>query len=1645
MNIQRLAGIVCVTLLLAVSFEVAQAFSFSKLLAPGDSDADVLLLQKALNALGLTVAPGGSGSPGNETTYYGDLTANAVQSFQCEHGIVCEGAPETTGYGQVGPRTLSLLNSFVGTISNLFSGASSQLAQVSGGDYTTGLEGHWKFEDGSGTTAVNSANTDDATLTGNPSWASGNTGSGALQFDGVDDYINLKYGGGLHDLSNSTFSATTWVKLSSTGATKYVFDKKGNNNRGWFLRINSSGSITFTCFGVSKCSATTPGTPIQDDIWHHIALVRNGSNYRIYVDGSEELNTTLSVNPQNGTGPLTMGGQIPTSGFVPTTFADYTVDDVRIYSRALSAADALALYTDTNDGGVIATKYTLTVEEVGSGSGIISGNGISCGTDCTHMVAHGSSVTLTATANTGSTFVGWSGGGCSGAGDCAVSLTSDTSISATFVADVAPPAPGEGTTITHTSGGVEFTWELHCGGRPCQHGQFVNGEYWVVPIDDRGRRVSAVTVTNILPDDAINGAEINPSSTDTQGILPMYSTYDPVYNIMTQLPYPAQPGQSIFKAANQTSGCGTSAVSAGCVYSDDVLTILDDVPPNNGATVFRPPFHGNWKPLYTTDNVEFDRLPSIAAITTKLGTFGVDSLTAIRDRWVVPQYDTTHGSGFTGEFMRGTTPHAVLDSYAGTQADRYVQDMLTVFATQSINEKKPAVYSLMQKGIDIYGIFKLDIPFSSGAGQHLGKKPALAFFAAMYDDTAITNEVRAVATDPNYVDRSFFQEDSQLYRGPSGMVVWTGGGTPARTSGSVNSYWNGYFAEWAARNLGGGGADRNGANGDPTGYIDGPGGGPEPTNSRGRNYQHCCSGGPFIGFAFAQHLMPWLMYANGDNEILEYADRFYKGRNIPGFEGGFWSGYDVCAPVDPRESLSCQPYRDGKDCLYYKVTWGPEPDNPTQCIPHGGDPLTDGRWPQFNGSGADGKIGRLPTLLGFTNLWSVLRDCADSSNPGYHQGECSGMGEAVPGFTPYNPTFDYVATGGTGTGPSPAPPPPPPPTNNAPTVSAGSNKVIQLPTNSVLLVGSATDDGLPNGSTPTVAWSKVAGQGTVTFANSSLVTTNATFSGVGTYVLRLTVNDSDLSGSDEVEVTVRADETPPVRSAGLPNTTLPHTATQATLSVTTNESASCRWSTSAGTSFSSMPDNFNTTNGRTHTDKLSSVTAGESYTFYVRCRDDEGNVNTDDYTIAFSLTPEPEIPDADGDGIPDESDTCPVTKNNIRTTVNQQGCPRPLAATFDIKPNFQTIDLRDSTRTLFEIGKGAYAKLSFANKRFRLMREELDGSFSRLDFDSAITMEKHKITLDTTLLPEFDQPATITFFDVTVANPIVKRDGAECSSCTIESFSNGTLVVSVPGFSTYEVEEEAAPEVVEGESASSEGSGGGEGGSSKSYVRISGTGMSTPMNNTSTLSVGNVDLSNFRLLFTRNISRGSEGEDVRELQKLLNRLGFTITTSGGGSPGNETRYFGGLTESALRRFQCQFNIVCSGSVATTGYGNAGLRTRVYLSVFGLSNISGISGIATAQSTASQNTASGFTRNLALHMRGEDVRQLQILLNKHGFIVSQTAGGSPGKETTYFGTKTLEAVIRFQNAYASEILSSNNLTQGTGFVGPSTRKKLTELQ
>jgi hypothetical protein len=195
---------------------------------------------------------------------------------------------------------------------------------------------------------------------------------------------------------------------------------------------------TFTGWSGSGCSGTAPCV---------ISMTQNRS-----VTATFALRRTLTVT-KAGTGSGTVTSS-PT-GITCGTDCTQTYDEGT--SVTLTATPATgSTFTGWSGGGcsgtapcavsmtqnrsvtaTFALRRTLTVTKTGTGSGTVTGSGINCGTDCMQTYDEGTSVTLTATPATGSTFTGWSGGGCSGTAPCVISMTQNRTVTATFT----PPVP----------------------------------------------------------------------------------------------------------------------------------------------------------------------------------------------------------------------------------------------------------------------------------------------------------------------------------------------------------------------------------------------------------------------------------------------------------------------------------------------------------------------------------------------------------------------------------------------------------------------------------------------------------------------------------------------------------------------------------------------------------------------------------------------------------------------------------------------------------------------------------------------------------------------------------------------------------------------------------------------------------------------------------------------------------------------------------------------------------------------------------------------------------------------------------------------------------------------------------------------------
>src|SRR3989344_5748408 len=214
-------------------------------------------------------------------------------------------------------------------------------------DITTGLVGHWKFDEISGTTAADSSgNNNTGTLTNGPTWATGKINN-ALSFDGTDDYINL----GNMNVSGSGITIAAWVKadtFSSSLDTRFISKANSTSEQGhyWMLGQTNSGGdklrFRLKAGGSTQTLIASSGN-LPTGTWFHAIATYDGTTMRLYKDGIEVGSSAKSGTINTDTTiPANIGRNPDGSNHI-----DGTMDDVRIYNRALSTSDIQALYAYT--------------------------------------------------------------------------------------------------------------------------------------------------------------------------------------------------------------------------------------------------------------------------------------------------------------------------------------------------------------------------------------------------------------------------------------------------------------------------------------------------------------------------------------------------------------------------------------------------------------------------------------------------------------------------------------------------------------------------------------------------------------------------------------------------------------------------------------------------------------------------------------------------------------------------------------------------------------------------------------------------------------------------------------------------------------------------------------------------------------------------------------------------------------------------------------------------------------------------------------------------------------------------------------------------------------------------------------------------
>ena len=239
---------------------------------------------------------------------------------------------------------------------------------VSVTDVNEGPVAHWTLDETSGTTAADSSgNGRDASVIGGVTIGQFGRIGGSFDFDGTSGYLTATGYKGVTGGASRTVSA--WIKTSSTSAEILSWGTNTTGNR-WNFRLQpSSGVLRVEVNG----GYAEGSTVVSDGQWHHVAAVledgsSNVNQVKFYVDGvldTQSASLSRTVNTASNGVDVHIGKEAFSSRYFPGS-----MDDVRIYDVALSAAEVSALASPPNQAPVVSDGSGSVAEDAAIGTAV---------------------------------------------------------------------------------------------------------------------------------------------------------------------------------------------------------------------------------------------------------------------------------------------------------------------------------------------------------------------------------------------------------------------------------------------------------------------------------------------------------------------------------------------------------------------------------------------------------------------------------------------------------------------------------------------------------------------------------------------------------------------------------------------------------------------------------------------------------------------------------------------------------------------------------------------------------------------------------------------------------------------------------------------------------------------------------------------------------------------------------------------------------------------------------------------------------------------------------------------------------------------------------------------------------------------------
>jgi hypothetical protein len=199
------------------------------------------------------------------------------------------------------------------------------------------LVGWWRLDEGSGTTAFDSSsNGNDASFEGSPAWVEDGKFGKALKFDGSSDYLAAPDSESL-DINADQLSIAAWINGEDWPAANHIVRKIADTGTGSIYMIRVQPDTMRVYLNTSAGETIVQGTTVLNtNEWYHVALIYDGAEARIYVNGQLDVSMNVSGELTQSNNELRIGRGEPAGYFVGM------IDDVRLYNHALTESELLS-------------------------------------------------------------------------------------------------------------------------------------------------------------------------------------------------------------------------------------------------------------------------------------------------------------------------------------------------------------------------------------------------------------------------------------------------------------------------------------------------------------------------------------------------------------------------------------------------------------------------------------------------------------------------------------------------------------------------------------------------------------------------------------------------------------------------------------------------------------------------------------------------------------------------------------------------------------------------------------------------------------------------------------------------------------------------------------------------------------------------------------------------------------------------------------------------------------------------------------------------------------------------------------------------------------------------------------------------------